>query len=151
MLTKDNRRTFARLRSEGFAAPIALHYARIIARWEALEHAGLVRMTREPDNEPSHALDMEWGTGRAAEAARKALAERIERDGVWGIQGWFRITPMCEWETADAVWGFVGDDDGGGYQYDIMAETMDTLAKTVSPRAAGLKRTRATLRRLGFK
>lgn len=56
------------------------------------------------------------------EAEQKAFRERVEREGVWGVQAWFR-NAAGEWEQGDSCWAFVGDDWKEG-QSDFMGDAI---------------------------
>ena len=118
----------------------ALRAARVKLAWEAAggevvdeytaRRSGLhvpeegdsrVRLVLKGDDDPSSALD-----GDFSERDRKELAERANRDGVWGVCGQF--WNGRDWEEVDSCWGFIGDDwKGSGYDVDIMGTVLDAL------------------------
>ena len=147
-MTKRNKellRLYLRERREGNRASNALHAARTRQEWSRHEVAeyssgqpinakrGDVRLRIVPDDcadfddlcgdtfNPvlnSHILESRLVR------ERKEFEERVSRDGVWGIQGQFFDGE--QWHTADAVYGFVGDDwRRSGYDCEIMAETLE--------------------------
>lgn len=55
---------------------------------------------------------------------REKQIERINRDGACGIVG--EYFDGEEWQQADSVWGFIGDDwQNSGYDVDIMQSALD--------------------------
>lgn len=59
------------------------------------------------------------------ERQRKEEIERIERDGVWGIVSKVKCPTCGEWNQADSVWGFIGDDwKESGYDLDVKAAAL---------------------------
>lgn len=56
------------------------------------------------------------------EAEQKAFRERVDSDGVWGVQAWFK-TAAGDWEEGESCWGFVGDDWKEG-QADFMGDAI---------------------------
>lgn len=154
----------------------ALRCARIMARWERAESAGLVRIRNVPDEESrtlddlvGDTFDVEAnassvpGGARTIIAERKAFEERIERDGVWGIIGEYRLTrcPRCwkqgfqsvrnctydpddypssrgpcpGWIHADSCYGFEYQDlEMTDYLWDIRQATLRALALDLKDR-----------------
>jgi hypothetical protein len=104
-------------------------------RWETLESIGLVRLRWVEDSEMFDDTFLEtWGLSPARLASeRKRLWDMIARDGVWGLQGEFRLSPESGWKSGDAVWGFVGT-DRNGYEESIASETMRELRDALKSR-----------------
>jgi hypothetical protein len=108
----------------------------IRSRWQEAEDQGLVRLNVVPD----YCTDDEYLFGdtydpdvnsdiRPAVLARqkKEAIERIDRDGVWGIESEFYDGE--EWVSADRIWGFVGDDwKDSGSDLDVCVAALDKLA-----------------------
>ncbi len=137
MTTKRERALYSEARARGERASIALSDARTMDRWETLESVELVRFRWIPDDEMFDDSYLEtWGFSPARLASEcKALWEMIARDGVWGLQGEFRISPESGWESGDAVWGFVGT-DRNGYEESIASETMRMLREALKARCS---------------
>lgn len=113
-MDKQVQKEYARLRALRWPARQALATARWEARFQAYVDAGLARFRVEPDDEPANALD-----GDFSPAVLRALQERAERDGVWGIVVEARNPYGGKWRQLDAVWGFIGDDwQDSGYDSD---------------------------------
>ena len=132
-------REYRRARRAGRRAKDAMDRARVVARWEWAEYAGLVELTARPDCDCCMD-DLEGdcfseecertapGGRRAVRAQRKAFRERVDADGVWGLVGRYRLTQDGPWVDADSVWGFVGEEwRDSGYDGDIMRATLDGL------------------------
>jgi len=116
------QREYKRLRKQGWHASVALDYARTAEEWDALEY-GEVQLIIE--------LDDEYPDSLCADDA-----ERANDEGVWGIVGQYRDPATDRWETADSVWGFIGDDwRGSGYDYDVKRVTLDAWARAYKPLA----------------
>jgi len=132
-------------RAAGYSPVDALRQARILARFRAAETAGLVRLRWAPDeccnladlegdtfDEPLNAATVPGGV-RTIRAEREAFHRRIDREGVWGLIGEYRVRPDGAWSRAESVWGFVGQ-DSYGYEFAIMAETLRVLRDTLKSR-----------------
>lgn len=142
------QRMFIRERAE-----IALSEARSLERFEHLESVGLVRFRWVPDFEPfddSYIDTWEDVPEGKRERIRADLRERIERDGVWGLVGEYRLLPLHHgegpivtsypseeaepgWEIGGSCFGFVGTEPNG-YESSIAAETVDALMEALRSR-----------------
>lgn len=113
-------REYRRLRNAGWGAKMALETAKVK---HAFAMSDAVRLDLEPDECP----DVESLTGEnCPERERERILDRADRDGVWGMVGRFRHPVTGEWEHADSVWGFVGDDwQDSGYDHDVRRSTLD--------------------------
>lgn len=135
----------------GENARCCLDDARTRIAFEDAERAGLVRLRFVPDSEPFDDSYIDTWTDQTEsqrERARAELWEKIERDGVWGLVGQFRVSPaetISEidgddgWENADGVWGFVGTEPNG-YESGIMAETLSALRDALKSRCPSCRR-----------
>lgn len=148
----------------GENAKICFQGAKINIAFADAESAGLVRLRWIPE----HIWDIENLEGDCfnpdvntdihpdrLERERKEFHEKIERDGVWGLQGEFRILPLHHgagdivpyysedkepgWESADAVWGFVGTETNG-HETDIKSETLIALRDSLRSRCPCCRR-----------
>ena len=118
--------------------------AGILASWEQLEQAELVRFQHEPDD-ISTAEDLYGdmfnekyadccpGGLRTMRAQKKAYDKSIDMDGIWGIIGEYRLNPESEWEHGGSCWGFIGN-EWSHAECDIKAETMHGLKSTLRSR-----------------
>lgn len=62
--------------------------------------------------------------------AKRELWERIERDGVWCLDGQVQCTSCGTWESIDHCCGFVGMDwKDSGYDSDILSRIQEEAAK----------------------
>lgn len=146
-MNKKVRKLYLARRAEGYNAQAALRDAKILHRFDLAEIAGLVRMEWHPD---MHAQieDLEGdcfnergNPGVSAlrlERMRKDFIERVDREGVWGRCGQFRLDPFEEdeeegWIDADSCWGFVGQ-DAHMYEADIMNATLSALTEAMRKR-----------------
>lgn len=76
--------------------------------------------------------DLSWldqtdeNMGRGFERTAKAERERASSDGCFGIVGQYRAHVAEPWETADSVWGFIGEDglDTDAYLLNVMESTL---------------------------
>lgn len=113
-----------------------------MTRFERLKKLGLVRFQIKPD-EYSTVEDLEgdmFNPRVNPDIAPEKLAEerndfidRINRDGIFGIIGEYKIN--SGWEVADSCWGFVGNDyEGSGYDDDIKTTTIDQLREAIRSR-----------------
>ena len=61
----------------------------------------------------------------------RSMAERIERDGMYGIKSEYRHPTTGEWIEADhGCWGFIGDDwKDSGYDVDAMSTAIEERSK----------------------
>lgn len=146
----DTHKEYKRLRKAGWAPPYAIRAARIARQWARLEKLGLVRLRVAPD-EHADIEDLEGGcfSPRAnpcvrpstLERQRKALHDRIDQEGVWGIIGEYRA-PDGSWEYGDGCWGFVGEDwRGSGYDDDIRGSTIRALRDAIKGRCRACRGT----------
>src|SRR5262245_235559 len=107
------------------SAQSAIRTARINLDWAAHEwnefdepEIGSVRLRFAPDESPDHSwLEQDCYSDRY----RADMRDTIDRDGVWGCIG--EYFDGEDWQAADSVWGFVGQ-DAHGYTPDIKAETL---------------------------
>src|SRR5262245_17299029 len=107
MVSHTLRTLYHRERRLGFSAWQALRHARIRRTWEHLEDR-YVRLRLEPDDGPDLSY-LEQGCyqgTREGRALAKQTRETVEREGVWGILGEYRLTDGDSWHVADSVWGF---------------------------------------------
>lgn len=113
--------------------------------WDKLETAGLVKIEWPPDDsanlddlmgdcyDEKLNADSVPGGVRTIRAQKKAFIARVERDGVYGIVGYYRTSPDEKWEHGDSCWGFVGTDDNG-YLPDIKSQTIEALRNALRDR-----------------
>ncbi len=128
-----------------------------VVLWERLEQSGLVRLAWRPGTNPGYedlagdCFDIEKhprvpGGGRALRSEEQAFRDKIERDGVWGLVGEYRLRPCEEcsswnydecahagWQHGDGVWDFVGW-DAAGYELGIQEVTVRALVKHLKER-----------------
>lgn len=129
------RNYYRQLRHAGYRAGESLRSAKIVDRFNRAERAGLVRISLIPD-------DSEYDPGDTDGMTAKQVTDmwdRINRLGVYGVVGEYRLNEDSEWESADSVWGCAGYDHADSfiencYVPDIMAETLDTLKNTLRAR-----------------
>ncbi len=117
MPTRFALNEYRRLRGLGERANVALRSAKIKDEFSYLESLGLVRLIVKPDefSDLSY-LDQEM----FADVRQKEL-DRAERDGTCGIVSQYRVSDDDDWQEADSVWGFIGDDwKDSGYDSDLM-------------------------------
>lgn len=104
-----------------YHAELALRAARVELAWREAEARGLVRLQAEPEidcYDDSYIDTWDMSEGRK-ERAKKEVADRIDRDGHWILLSQF-LTDSGEWETADSVGGFIGEDyKNSGYDVDL--------------------------------
>jgi hypothetical protein len=133
-MNRETRKLYNRFRAAGETAKRALESARVVRQFEALEAAGFVRIDVQPDESP----DLSWldqdcfNDTRGARAATKKMREQIERDGVWGTVGEYRLEDDAEWAHADSCWGHTGYNDvaspfENAYVIDHMAATIEAF------------------------
>lgn len=85
--------------------------------------------------EPDYDLDLSYLDQRDDDDSwlfpdRQSEYDRAQNEGGWGIVGQFRCPRCGQWESADSVWGFIGDDwRGSGYDTDVWELTMDEYDK----------------------
>jgi hypothetical protein len=122
---------YAAQRKRGERAKHALHSARILSEAEAAQDEGNLAfvllywddsVTEEDlfgDCVPPHMLPK--------------LRAQVERNGVFGIGGAWRLGEDEQWTLADSVFGFFGDDDddpnANPYGPDVLASALDALKK----------------------
>jgi len=128
-------REYWRLRRLGWVAVSALDAARVKADFDDATGKGLVRLKVVPDD--AYEIDDLAGDTfnpkanpnippARLERERKAFAESVDRNGVWGIVG--EYFDGEQWQHGDSVWGFVGENwQDSGYDRDVMALTLDAL------------------------
>jgi hypothetical protein len=113
---------YKRLRSKHWGAAEALRGARILRAFQDAAELGLVKF--EVLWDPWTDVDDILCVGSKRE--RDRMIELMDREGVWGMQTSYRDYQGL-WETASAIWGFVGDDHvDSPYMIDVMS---DALAK----------------------
>jgi hypothetical protein len=116
----------------GFQAKNALYTARLDRQWSNLEEAGLVRLKITRDNDIDIAFLVGEGCSKAQE--RREI-ERINRYGVWGIIGEYRISEHDPWQHGESCWGFIDEDwKDSGYDSDIKYTTIKELVKALKSR-----------------
>ena len=123
-----------------------------ISDWDKLEDRGLVKIEAVPDNDAD--IDNVLGDAfnpeffdddvELAEKEKRIALENIERDGVWGVVGYFRLDDTFQWETGDSVWGFAGYKDvlnetENPYVTDIKMQTMQEYHKALTRVTGGKK------------
>lgn len=60
---------------------------------------------------------------------KKEFLEKINRDGVYGYRGFFKVADD-KWHETDSIWGTIGGDfKNGGYDIDILKSIFDGLAE----------------------
>ena len=101
-----------------------------LAQWEFFESQGLMRLRWEPDDEPYDDSYIDtWDVSlEERNNIRIQLWRDIERDGVWGLIGEYRVSTDSPWVQVDSVWGLIGQDDGG-YRDDIRRTTYKEFAQ----------------------
>jgi len=111
--------------------------------WRDLEAAGKVKMDVVPDDD----IDLDNILGDVFDPEtnpevkpsvlaeqRQAEIDRINRDGVWGIVGYYRSPTTHEWMQADSTWGFIGSDwNGSGYDVDVMEAAINAYHYAPKP------------------
>jgi hypothetical protein len=117
-------------------AATALQEACTIEHWDVLESLGMVRLRWAPDDayyDDSY-LDTWDISDEQRERIRQKLWESINRDGVWGLVGEYKLHPNDDtWEHGGSCWGFVGTDRNGS-EFSIMQETIDALVEGLKSR-----------------
>lgn len=119
-------------RGTRFAAA-AWEHAKIQATFERARSEGRVRLNFIPDE------DARWGDlfgdifepkanpdikPHIMDRERREAEERLEREGAWGIVGEYFDGRI--WQSADACFGFVGDDyEGSGVDLDVMTAALE--------------------------
>lgn len=109
----------------------------ITTRWDDAEDKGLVRLTVHPDYH-SDIEDLAGDTYNPIAnpdiqphiLARqyREFVNRVNQEGVWGIQSEHKCPDCGQWVTDDSVWGFVGDDwEGSGYDLDLKAAALAAI------------------------
>lgn len=126
-------------RNHGWNASIAFHYAKTLDQWQRLggevdyegceeETESPVRLRIVPDEtmyDDSY-IDSWSESDEKKNKIKEELWDRIASEGVWGIVGEYR-TIDGNWEHADSVWGFIGNDwQNSGYDTDVMSTTLQT-------------------------
>ena len=115
-------------------ARYCLDIARVRVRFEDAEREGLVRF-ETPYDEIADVdyltCDREcFDTDEQHERHVRETIDRANDKGVWGIRTFARLTPDDDWEEADAVWGFIGEDwVDSGYDDDMRRAALDLLAR----------------------
>ena len=122
------QREYDKLRAKGWHAQQALRAARTEFSWwrrEAGEHdepdaTHCVRLRCEPDEGVSCFEDLCGDTfnpranpdipAARLERGRQEFLEECNRDGVWGVIAQYWDETTQRWETADSLWGLVGND-----------------------------------------
>ena len=122
-------------------ASAALFSARTRKAWSDIDGV-LVRLRCEPDefadfddlcgDTYSHEANPDISRERL-DREREEFRALVERDGVWGIIGEYRLNEDLEWVQVDSCWGFAGysdptDPDENGYVDDICSATLAELA-----------------------
>jgi hypothetical protein len=65
---------------------------------------------------------------------KKEVRQRIRDEGVFGIKTEWRFSIFDDWEEADSVWGFIGDDwKDSGYDTDMMRSAMREFIDATKP------------------
>lgn len=151
-MTAAIERIYRDYRRRGYRPPHALRTAKTASRFQRAEAAGLVRLRRVPD-ELCNLADLEGdcfdealnapsvpGGVRTIRAERSAFRRQIDRYGVFGLVGEYRVHPEGSWIHADSVWGFVAssagdlEEDTGGCASDIMSGTLAALRDALASR-----------------
>jgi hypothetical protein len=126
MASTRRRDLYLEARKAGYRPAHALHAARTLLKWRALERMGYVRLIAEPDEHCSH--------DDLCDCDNPDCPDRNAE--VWGSVGQYRIDPDQGdddgWEYGDSVWGHVGyrnvlDWRENPYITDIMAGTIGEL------------------------
>ena len=129
MLSQVKRET-TRLRAKGWTMAQAYRAAKIKAEFAACDSVRLVQECDPEVYDDSYIDTWTDTTERQREHYRKETRQRILNEGCYGLVGEYLDPASGEWEQADAVWGFIGDDgDDSGYDTDIMRSTLDAYRK----------------------
>ncbi len=137
-------RHYRRFRAQGYTAHVALSYARTELEWE--DAGDLVRLTQDPEIDFYDDIYIDTWTIRDCdkERAKKELRERLNHEGHWILVCQYRLSEEHEWETADNIGGFIGNDwEESGYDSDVKRSALDALDAAREDEARGLA-TRAT-------
>lgn len=141
---KELRRLYERFRKDspfmlvGENAKLAWVSAQLLAKWQALEAEGLVRIESEPDDSPDPSFYDTWE--HLSERTREQLKADY-CDDCWGVLTYWRESTDAEWQDADSIWGNSGYDDPCSpfencYVVDLMRSAIDQLETAQSDRAA---------------
>lgn len=162
-MKKSIKDRYNNARSEGYRAIDALYQAVTLDQFETLEDIGLVRFRWIPDedfiieNLEGDCFDPACNPDVRPcdlERRRKEFHATIDRDGVWGLVGEYRLLPLHHgagdivpyysedeepgWETGESIWGLVGQ-DAHIYIADIANETMDNLRSALRDRCVSCR------------
>ena len=109
------RNKYKAYRKQDVKACFAISMAKTDDAFEWCEYAELVKLQWEADFNTfdDSYLECQDLSDYHLKKAKKELHELINRDGVWGLVGYYRTTQDGEWINAESVWGMVGKDDGG--------------------------------------
>jgi len=145
-MNKTIAREYFRLRKLGMGGIVGqdakncLNTAVSNVAWDRLESAGLVRLSIIPDDYYDDSYIDTWDDASESrrEQIKKELWEKIERDGVWGIVGEYKIDPESEnWEHGDSCFGFIGDEwRDSGYDHSIKELTITALQQALKNRCS---------------
>lgn len=129
---------FRRQRAFGNDFRLAVNNAKARTAFVAQAAIGRACLMTEPDGDG-------YDFSHVGEArAHKAISQRVDREGVWGIVGKFRASSDDAWQDADSVWGFIGRDwQDSGYDDDVRRSVLAALDK-VDQRSAEELASRAT-------
>lgn len=133
--SSDPKRTYPRLRKEGYPALGAWNLSKLLARADAECEAERLVFATVPDE----GADLSWldqtdeQMGRGFQASAKVERERANLDGVWGLVAYIRASEAHKWEEADSLWGFIGDDVLAPHAFEqVAAEAMAELDKLLA-------------------
>ncbi len=145
-LNATGMKEYRKCRAKGEPAKYALRSVRTMIQWDKLYYGDdddrtYVRLRLVPD-ECATLADLEGDSYNPKvnedispaklKKERKEFIDRINRDGVWGIVGEYRINSNEEWVIADSCFGFVGDDwKDSGYDIDIMSTTLEARTEAM--------------------
>lgn len=119
---------YTRLRNKGWRASEAFRAAKVKVAFKAAEFDGLVKLSYEPDPDPSVVLDGDYTDEQRADIQRSA-----NQFGVYAILGMFRTSNETDFDVCDSCGGFLGNDlHDNGYDTDIMQACLDAMASQAS-------------------
>jgi hypothetical protein len=121
---------YERLRRLGWRANQALAAAKLRDRFAELD-GDLVKLEVEPEidfYDDSYIDCWTHLSERARARERNELRKRINSEGHWILVAYWRPNHDADWEMADSVGGFIGDDyRDSGYDDDLRRDALDAL------------------------
>jgi hypothetical protein len=104
--------------------------AEVLAQWNKLQPAGLVKVHAVPEidyYDDSYIDDWDLPEEEKQEEKEK-IAARIEREGHWIYSTMYRVSEQDTWKVADNIGGFIGRDFfGSGYDIDLYCAAITAL------------------------